>query len=79
MMGALLISSLVIFPALSSMRLFKSFRAVTVSSALVSVICFIAGIVVSYIFATPTGASVVVMNMLCFAVFSVLGILRPGR
>jgi zinc transport system permease protein len=81
MMGALLISSLIIFPALSSMRIFKSFRKVTVSSAVISVSCFFAGIVVSYIFATPTGASVVVFNMVVFAVFSAISALRaaPGK
>ena len=79
MMGALLISSLIIFPALTSMRIFKSFRSVTVSSALISVFCFFAGMAVSYIFAAPTGASVVVLNMLLFAVFSVLGVLRNSR
>jgi len=76
MMGALLISSLIIFPALSSMRLLKSFRAVTVSSALISVFCFLAGLLISYVFKTPTGASVVVINILCFAFFSILGVLR---
>jgi zinc transport system permease protein len=78
MMGALLISSLIIFPALSSMRVFKSFRSVTVSSAVISVCCFFAGILVSYIFATPTGASVVIFNMAVFAVFSGISVLR-GR
>ena len=76
MMGALLISSLIIFPALSSMRLFKSFRSVTVSSALVSVFCFLAGVIISYIYATPTGASVVVINIIVFSVFSVIGAIR---
>ncbi|MCL1813060.1 MAG: metal ABC transporter permease [Treponema sp.] len=75
-MGALLISSLIIFPALSSMRLFKSFRSVTISSALISVFCFLTGVIISYIFATPTGASVVVINILIFAVFSCVGILQ---
>ncbi|MCL1815162.1 MAG: metal ABC transporter permease [Treponema sp.] len=79
MMGALLISSLIIFPALSSMRLFKSFRTVTISSALISIFCFFAGVLISYVFATPTGASVVVFNMLIFAVFSVLAVLRSSR
>ncbi|MDR2768886.1 MAG: metal ABC transporter permease, partial [Treponema sp.] len=78
MMGALLISSLIIFPALSSMRFFKTFRSVTVSSAVISVCCFFAGVMVSYIFATPTGASVVIFNMAVFAVFSGLSVLR-GR
>ena len=76
MMGALLISSLIIFPSLSSMIIFKSFRAVTISSALISVLCFLAGMLISYIFATPTGASVVVVNLSVFAVFSGLGVLR---
>ncbi|MDR2767500.1 MAG: metal ABC transporter permease [Treponema sp.] len=76
MMGALLISSLIIFPALSSMRLLKSFRAVTISSALVSICCFFAGILASYIFAIPTGASVVIFNMAVFAIFWLLSILK---
>ncbi|MDR2312966.1 MAG: metal ABC transporter permease [Spirochaetaceae bacterium] len=78
MMGALLISSLIIFPALSSMRLFKSFRAVTISSAVISVSCFFAGIVISYVFATPTGASIVVFNILLFILFSLIEALRRG-
>jgi uncharacterized membrane protein YcgQ (UPF0703/DUF1980 family) len=58
------------------MRIFKSFKNVTVSSAIISVSCFFAGIVVSYIFATPTGASVVIFNMAVFAIFSLLNALR---
>jgi zinc transport system permease protein len=77
MMGALLISSLIIFPALSSMRICKTFRAVTICSALVSVICFFVGVVISYIYATPTGASVVLTNMVVFAAFWLLG--QVGR
>lgn len=69
MMGALLISSLVIFPALTSMWLCKSFRSVTICSAIVSVICFISGVTISYGYATPTGASVVLVNMAAFVVF----------
>jgi zinc transport system permease protein len=64
MMGALLISSLIIFPALSSMRVCKTFGAVTVCSAVISVCCFFIGVVISYVYATPTGASVVLVNML---------------
>jgi zinc transport system permease protein len=73
MMGAMLISSLIIFPALSSMRICKTFRAVTLCSAFISVICFFTGVVISYIYATPTGASVVLVNMLVFAAFWLLG------
>jgi zinc transport system permease protein len=78
MMGALLISSLIIFPALSSMRICKSFVSVTVCSALISVCCFFAGVVISYGFNTPTGASVVLINMAVFVAFWLLGKLRPG-
>lgn len=76
MMGTLLISSLIIFPALTSMRVCRTFRSVTVSSAVVSVICFCTGIVVSYFFATPAGASVVVANLLMLGVFTVAGEIR---
>lgn len=69
MMGALLISSLIIFPALTSMRLCKKFKSVTICSAAVSVICFFIGVVISYIKATPTGASVVIVNIAAFLLF----------
>lgn len=69
MMGAMLISSLIIFPALTSMRVFKSFRSVTISSAALSLICFLIGMVASYQLSTPAGASVVVMNLLAFLLF----------
>jgi len=69
MMGAMLISSLIIFPALSSMRLFKKFRSVTISSAIVSALCFFTGVVISYVYATPTGASVVAVNIVVFTLF----------
>ena len=69
MMGALLISSLIIFPALTSMRTCKKFKSVTICSAIVSVICFFTGIVISYLYATPTGASVVIINIIVFLLF----------
>ncbi|MDR0451844.1 MAG: metal ABC transporter permease [Treponema sp.] len=69
MMGAMLISALIIFPALTSMRVFKTFRSVTICSVCVSVLCFLAGIVISYEFATPTGASVVLINIFAFLLF----------
>jgi zinc transport system permease protein len=75
-MGAVLISSLIIFPALSSMRLFKKFRSVTVCSAVISILCFFTGIVISYIYATPTGASVVLVNIIVFALFWLIETLR---
>ncbi|MDR2397713.1 MAG: metal ABC transporter permease [Spirochaetaceae bacterium] len=69
MMGALLISALIIFPALTSMRLCKRFSTVTLCSALVSVGCFLLGVVISYVYATPTGASVVLINIVAFFSF----------
>lgn len=76
MMGSLLISSLIIFPALTSMRLCKSFKSVTICSAIVSVVCFFIGVVVSFIFGTPTGASVVLVNIAAFVLFWLVSLLR---
>ncbi len=69
-MGSLLISSLIIFPALTSMRLCKNFKAVIVSSACISVICFASGLTISYVYATPTGASVAILNIVAFLLYS---------
>ncbi|MDD3193564.1 MAG: metal ABC transporter permease [Oscillospiraceae bacterium] len=72
LMGALLISSLVIFPALTSMRIFKSFRSVVFCSAILSVLCFLIGIFISYAWSTPAGASVVCVNIAAFFAFWIL-------
>lgn len=76
MMGALLISSLIVFPALTSMRLIKSFKGVVISSMIISVTCFVIGILMSYICATPTGASIVSVNLLLFISFSIISKIR---
>ena len=76
MMGALLISSLIIFPALTSMRVCRTFKSVMISSAVISVVCLIAGITVSYVWATPAGASVVMANIAALLVYSLIGILK---
>ncbi len=76
MMGTLLISSLIIFPALTSMRVCRTFRSVTMNSAVISAVCFCLGIVVSYFFATPAGASVVVVNLCILGLYSAAGALR---
>ena len=76
MMGTLLISSLIIFPALSSMRLFSRFRAVTICSAIVSVACFLVGMMLSCVYSLPTGAGIVAVNLLVFLVFSAIGRIR---
>jgi len=79
MMGALLISSLIIFPALSSMRIFKKFRSVTACAAIISILCFFIGVVISYLYATPTGASVVIINIIVFILFWLTENLRNSR
>ena len=71
-MGTLLISSLIVFPVLTSMRVFKSFKAVVMSSALVSVICLFIGIILSYVFALPTGPSIVAANFFAFCIFYII-------
>ncbi len=79
MMGALLISSLIIFPSLTAMRLCKSFRSVTICSALVSLFCVFSAITISFIFSTPTGASIVAVNIVVFLIFAVTHWLRQCR
>jgi len=76
MMGALLISSLIILPALTSMRLCKTFLSVTICSAVVSVVCFFIGVIISFVYSTPTGASVVIVNILVLLLFSVINLLK---
>jgi zinc transport system permease protein len=76
MMGALLISSLIIFPALSSMRIYKKFKSVTVCSAIISILCFFIGVVISYLYAMPTGASVVLINIIVFVSFWFIEFIR---
>ncbi|MDY5484274.1 MAG: metal ABC transporter permease [Clostridium sp.] len=78
MMGAMLISSLIIFPSLTAMRIFKSFRGVVVVSGILSVICFFIGMTASYIYSTPAGASVVVVNLIFFLLFSLIQFVRQG-
>lgn len=68
LVGSLLISALIIFPALSAMRLFKSFKSVTVCSACFSVVCAFSGIVVSILAGTPVGSTIVVIDVAAFAV-----------
>ena len=76
MMGAMLISSLIIFPALTAMRLFRSFRGVVVCAAVTSVACFCAGLTISFAFSTPVGATVVAADLAVFLVSCLLGFLR---
>lgn len=72
-MGTLLISSLVVFPAVSAMRLCRSFRGVVICAAIVSFLCFILGITASFVLRIPTGASIVAVNIAALAFLAVAG------
>ena len=75
LVGSLLISALIIFPALSAMRIFKSFRAVILASAVISVVCAFLGILTSILASTPVGATIVCMDMAAFALCSAAGVI----
>ena len=79
LVGALLISALVIFPALSAMRVFRSFRSVVLCSGILAVAGSLVGLLAALLLSTPTGASVAVVHILIFGVFSLIGCLRVGR
>ena len=72
MMGVMLISSIIIFPALTSMRIFKSFKRVVISSGIISVVAFLIGIYLSYIYNISTGATIVLVNLVLFILFSIV-------
>lgn len=77
LVGSLLISALVIFPALSAMRVFKSFRNVVICSAMVSVVCSLSGIILSILFSTPVGSTIVAIDIFVFIIFAFIG--RKGK
>lgn len=76
MMGALLISSLIIFPALTSMRVCRTFKSVIINAAVISVVCLIVGVTLSYVAATPAGASVVLANLVMMVLYTVVGVVK---
>ncbi|MBR2749658.1 MAG: metal ABC transporter permease [Clostridiales bacterium] len=78
LVGSLLISALVIFPALSSMRIFKSFRSVTVFAALLSLICTLAGIVIALMYSTPVGSTIVTVDVVGFLICFLIGKTKGG-
>ena len=73
LVGSLLISALVIFPALSAMRIFKTFLSVTVCSVVLSVMCALAGMLISIMAETPVGSTIVAMDIAAFGVSYVVG------
>lgn len=76
LVGSLLISALIIFPALSAMALFRSFKRVIICSAVISVICAAAGIILSVLFSTPVGSTIVTADIVVFAVFRIISVIR---
>ncbi|MBP1585202.1 MAG: metal ABC transporter permease [Lachnospiraceae bacterium] len=79
LVGSLLISALVIFPALSAMKLFKSFKSVTICSAVLSVICALAGMIISILAGTPVGSTIVAADAVVFGICCIIGILKKGN
>ena len=73
LVGSLLISALVIFPALSAMRIFKSFKSVTICSAAISVFCSVSGLLISIIGGTPVGSTIVAVDIAAFLICSLIG------
>ena len=73
LVGSLLISALIIFPALSAMRVFKSFRSVTISSAIISVVCAASGLLISIVAGTPIGPTIVAVDIVVFFIFFLVG------
>ena len=78
LVGSLLISALIIFPALSAMRLIRNFKGVVICSVIISICCAMAGMLVSILFSTPVGSTIVVADMVVFLVFSLIGRLKRG-
>lgn len=72
LVGSLLTSALIIFPALSAMRVFKSFRSVIIASAIISVLCALAGIIISILVSTPVGSTIVAIDIVVFGIFSLI-------
>ena len=79
MMGTLLISSLIVFPSLTAMRVARKFKATVILSAFLAVFCFLTGLVFSYLHAVPTGACIVVTNIILFLLFFIVEKVKEGR
>ena len=78
LVGSLLISALVIFPALSAMRLFRSFKSVTIFSAVFSVVCALIGLLISILAGTPVGSTIVAADVVAFGICSLIGLIGGG-
>ncbi len=76
LVGSLLISALVVFPALAAMRLYKTFRSVIIVSSIISVLCAFFGIIISILYGTPVGSTIVTMDIFAFFLFSLISLKR---
>ena len=79
LVGSLLISALVIFPSLSAMRVFKSFKSVVICSAAVSVFCSVVGILASIVWSTPVGSTIVAIDLAVFLIFTIIGLTKGNK
>lgn len=79
LVGSLLIAALIIFPALSAMRVFKTFNQVIVASAVISVCASAVGLILSILYSTPVGALIVVVDIVVFGVFSIIGLIKKSK
>ena len=79
LVGALLISSLIIFPTLSSMQLFKKFKSVVLSSLFLSIISFIIGLYTSYVYESPTGSTIVIVSLFVFVLFKIISTIKKVK
>lgn len=73
LVGALLVSALIIFPALTAMRIFKSFKSVILGAAVISVTCTLIGLLIAILYGTPVGSTIVIADIVVFGIFSVVG------
>jgi zinc transport system permease protein len=73
LVGALLVSALIIFPALTAMRVFKSFKSVILGAAIISVTCTLSGLLIAILYGTPVGSTIVIADIVVFGIFSFVG------
>lgn len=79
LVGALLVSALVVFPSLSAMRLFKSFFSVTVAAGVISVLCSLTGILIAILAGTPVGSTIVAIDIVVFGIICLVSLIRDKR
>ncbi len=79
LVGSLLTSALIIFPALSAMRIFKTFKAVVLTSAVIAVVCAVLGLFAAVLWSTPVGATIVVVDTVVFGLFWLVGFILKRR